>query len=76
MLLRLKNVEKQYRDFSLNASLEVKKGQIIGLIGANGAGKSTTFKTILGLIFPEADFSSRESILISVSASVPGTIAF
>ena len=54
MLLKLENVQKQYRDFSLNASLEVKKGQIIGLIGANGAGKSTTFKSILGLIFPDA----------------------
>ena len=54
MLLKLENVQKHYSDFSLNASLEVKKGQIIGLIGANGAGKSTTFKSILGLIFSEA----------------------
>lgn len=54
MLLKLENVQKQYRDFALNASLEVKEGQIIGLIGANGAGKSTTFKSILGLVFPEA----------------------
>ena len=53
MLLKLENVQKHYSDFSLNASLEVKKGQIIGLIGANGAGKSTTFKSILGLVFPE-----------------------
>lgn len=53
MLLKLENVKKQYSDFSLNASLEVAEGQIIGLIGANGAGKSTTFKTILGLVFPE-----------------------
>lgn len=31
-------------------SFEVEQGQIVTLIGANGAGKSTTFKAILGLI--------------------------
>ena len=29
-------------------------GEITGLIGANGAGKSTTFKVILGLVHPDA----------------------
>ena len=33
--------------------MQVEKGQVIGLIGANGAGKSTTFKAILGLISVE-----------------------
>ena len=50
MLVKLSNVKKEYKDFKLNCSLEVKKGQITGYIGANGAGKSTTFKAILGLI--------------------------
>ena len=36
--------------FSLDCSLEVQKGTITGLIGQNGAGKSTTFKAALGLI--------------------------
>lgn len=54
MLLKLEDVQKQYSDFALNVSLEVAEGQIIGLIGANGAGKSTTFKSILGLVFPES----------------------
>ena len=54
MLLKLEQVQKRYDTFSLNASLQVEEGQIIGLIGANGAGKSTTFKSILGLIFPES----------------------
>ena len=49
-MLRLENVTKQYKDFTLNCSMEVKKGAVTGLIGANGAGKSTTFKAILGLI--------------------------
>ena len=50
MLVKLTDVKKDYKDFKLNCSLEVKKGQITGYIGANGAGKSTTFKAILGLI--------------------------
>ena len=54
MLLRLEQVQKQYGAFSLNVSMQVEEGQIIGLIGANGSGKSTTFKSILGLIFPDS----------------------
>ncbi len=49
-MLRLEHVRKQYKDFALDCSLQVKEGCITGLIGANGAGKSTTFKAMLGLI--------------------------
>lgn len=50
MLLRAEKVQKQYKDFDLNCSLQVEEGCVTGLIGANGAGKSTLFKAILGLI--------------------------
>lgn len=50
MLLKMENVRKQYGDFSLNCSIQLDKGYVTGIIGANGAGKSTTFKAILGLI--------------------------
>ncbi len=53
MVLSLKNLQKSYPGFSLDVSMEIKEGQITGLIGANGAGKSTTFKAILGLIYPD-----------------------
>lgn len=49
-MIRLENVQKIYKEFDLNCSLEVRPGQITGLVGENGAGKSTTFKLILGLI--------------------------
>lgn len=49
-MLKLEDVKKQYKDFDLDCSMHVKPGYVTGLIGANGAGKSTTFKTILGLI--------------------------
>ncbi|MDE7312795.1 MAG: ABC transporter ATP-binding protein [Eubacterium sp.] len=49
-MLRLDNVKKHYREFDLDCSIEVQKGCVTGLIGKNGAGKSTTFKLILGLV--------------------------
>lgn len=50
MTLVLENVQKKYKTFELNLSLTLEPGTITGLIGRNGAGKSTTFKAILGLI--------------------------
>lgn len=50
MLLRLDHVKKDYPDFNLDCSITLKEGTITGIIGQNGAGKSTMFKTILGLI--------------------------
>ncbi len=53
MLLRAENVQKKYKNFELNCSLQVEEGCVTGLIGANGAGKSTIFKAVLGLIQTE-----------------------
>lgn len=52
-MLRLEHVTKHYKGFDLDCSMEVRPGCVTGLIGKNGAGKSTTFKAILGLIRPE-----------------------
>ncbi len=49
--LKLNNLSKEYPAFSLkNVSFSVEEGRICGLVGANGAGKSTTIKGIVGLI--------------------------
>ncbi len=52
-MIHIDHLQKTYGSFSLDCSLDVKAGRITGLIGQNGAGKSTTFKAILGLIIPE-----------------------
>lgn len=49
-MLQLTDVKKNYGTFILDCSMQVHPGRITGLIGANGAGKSTTFKAILNLI--------------------------
>lgn len=49
--LQVENLTKQYADFKLdNVSFSLPKGTIMGLIGENGAGKSTTINAILNLI--------------------------
>lgn len=52
-MLRLENVRKKYKDFELDVTMEVKPGRVTGLIGRNGAGKTTAFKAALGLIRTE-----------------------
>lgn len=49
-MLKIEHLKKNYKNFSLDCSLEIMPGYVTGLIGQNGAGKSTTFKAILGLI--------------------------
>lgn len=49
--MELKDVTKRYPDFTLDrVSLALPRGCIMGLVGENGAGKSTTIQLILGLI--------------------------
>ena len=49
--LEVHNLTKKYPGFLLDqVSFQVPSGTIVGLIGENGAGKSTTIKAVLGLI--------------------------
>lgn len=50
MMLEINGLVKKYKDFTLNCSMKVERGCITGLVGENGAGKSTSFKAVLGLI--------------------------
>jgi len=52
MLLELKRVSAFYGDLQAlhEVSLEIREGEIVALVGSNGAGKSTTLRTISGLV--------------------------
>ena len=55
-LLRLRDVDTFYGEIHIlqKLSLEVEKGELVCLLGGNASGKSTTLKTILGLVRPRA----------------------
>jgi ABC-2 type transport system ATP-binding protein len=60
VVIETRNLTKVYRDFwgrqkvrALKAlDLEIRRGEIFGLLGPNGSGKTTTIKLLLGLLFP------------------------
>jgi ABC-2 type transport system ATP-binding protein len=60
IIIETRNLTKVYSDFwgrpkvlALNAlDLQVQRGEIFGLLGPNGSGKTTTIKLLLGLLFP------------------------
>ena len=53
--LEVRGLSKTYPAFTLkNVSFDVPQGAVVGFIGRNGAGKSTTLKSILGLVHPDS----------------------
>ncbi|MBQ7098974.1 MAG: ABC transporter ATP-binding protein [Oscillospiraceae bacterium] len=53
--IEIKNLSKHYKGFSLeNLSLTLPSGCIMGLVGENGAGKSTTIRLLLGMTRPDS----------------------
>jgi ABC-2 type transport system ATP-binding protein len=60
VIVETRNLSKTYRDFWGRSKkvalkpldLEIRRGEIFGLLGPNGSGKTTTIKLLLGLVFP------------------------
>lgn len=53
--IEVRNLTKKYRNFTAvdHISFNVFKGEVVGFIGANGAGKSTTIKMMTGILTPD-----------------------
>lgn len=67
-MLNIKNLQLAYGKNTLlnNANVQLFKGQRVGLVGQNGAGKSSLFKLILGSLHPEAgEYSLTNNTLIA-----------
>ena len=55
LAVQFDGVSKRYKHFSLeDVDLELPTGSIMGFIGANGAGKSTTIRILMGLVHQDA----------------------
>ena len=77
-MLSVNNIEVVYDNVILvlrGVSLEVKQGSITTLLGANGAGKSTTLKAISGILFNERGNITKGSITLD-GKRIDGTRAF
>ena len=55
-IIEVENLVKKFGDFTANDNLSfsVKKGEIFGFLGANGAGKTTALKILSGLSLPSS----------------------
>jgi ABC-2 type transport system ATP-binding protein len=81
VVIEARNLTKVYRDFwgrqkvrALKAlDLDVRRGEIFGLLGPNGSGKTTTIKLLLGLLFPtsgEALVFGRDATDVTKNARI------
>ena len=72
-MIKVRNLTKKYGDFKAvdDISFDINDGEIIGFIGANGAGKSTTIKMMTGIIQPnngDVEFNGKSIVYDSLEA--------
>ncbi len=69
-MIKIQNLRKSFNGVpALNIEdLEINPGECIGIVGNNGAGKTTFFKSVLDLIKPDTGFVSVENVHVNISA--------
>ena len=78
-VIRVNQLQRRFGDFIAvnNVSFSVKRGEIFGLLGANGAGKSTTFRMLCGLLpASSGNLAVAGHDLRSAAASARGRIGY
>lgn len=78
-VIQVENLSRQFGKFIAvnNISFNVKRGEIFGLLGANGAGKSTTFRMLCGLLpVSSGHLAIAGKDLRTASASARGRIGY
>ena len=71
--LVINGLVKRYPGFELDLDLTVPRGYVMGFVGANGSGKTTTIKCALGLVHPDAgDVHLIDKACIGVVLDQPG----
>ena len=72
MIISIKNITKRFGRFEAvkDLSIEIKEGEIYGLLGSNGAGKSTTINILLGFLEPDKGEAFIDGINVTTYADV------
>lgn len=75
-IISVKNVTKKYKEYTVvnDVNLSVEKGEIVGLIGRNGSGKTVLMKMICGLVAPTSGEITVNGKIIGKDIDIPDNI--
>ncbi len=75
-IINVKNVTKKYKEYTVvnDVNLSVEKGEIVGLIGRNGSGKTVLMKMICGLVAPTSGEITVNGKIIGKDIDIPDNI--
>lgn len=75
-VIDVRNVTKKYKEYTVvnDVSLTVEKGEIVGLVGRNGSGKTVLMKMICGLVAPTSGEISVNGKIVGKDVDIPDNI--